>query len=101
MRKVQVICVIVLGLIASAAPAAQRRRGKPRPKPATVCGDPTATCRTSGMFEPYNLQFMLASDAVIFDTEDFYAVILKSVRDVSKGNDCNVFIPESERLDAQ
>jgi hypothetical protein len=86
---------------AASAPAAQRRRGKPRPKPATVCGDPTATCRTTVEFQPHQLPFLLASNAVIYDTEEFYAVILKSVRDDSGGQNCEVFVPESERLEAQ
>ena len=38
---------------------------------------------------------------MIYETELFYAVVLKSVRDASKGSDCNVFVPESERLEAQ
>jgi len=37
--------------------------------------------------------------AVIYDTELFYAVILKSVGQGE--NDCDVFVPEPERLEAQ
>jgi hypothetical protein len=102
MRKAGVIVLLFCMLaLAATVPASQRRRGKPKPKPATVCGDPTATCRTSVEFQPYQLPFLLASNAVIYDTEQFYAVILKSVRDESNGNDCNVFIPEAERIEAQ
>ena len=96
-----VIALCLLLALASSATAAQRRRGKPKPKPATVCGDPTATCRTTVTFEPHQLPFLLASNAVIYDTEEFYAVILKSVRDESKGGDCNIFVPEAERIEAQ
>ena len=66
-----------------------------------LCPDPTVACRTSVEFQPYNLQFRVPENAVIYETEPFYAVILKSVRDPSKRNDCNVFVPEAERLEAQ
>jgi hypothetical protein len=39
------------------------------------------------------------ANSVIFDTELFYAIILKSVN-VTDDN-CNVFVPETERLQAQ
>jgi hypothetical protein len=38
-------------------------------------------------------------NSVIFDTELFYAVILKSV--TANEDDCTTFIPETERLAAQ
>jgi hypothetical protein len=97
MRKA-VTLVIVLCLCALATPAAQRR-GKPRY--ARVCGDPTAACRTTVTFQPYNIEFLVPSNAVIYETELFYAVMLKSVADETKGSDCNVFVPETERLEAQ
>jgi hypothetical protein len=99
MRKTGVFGIVLCLLLAASAPAAQRRRGKPRPKPATVCGDPTATCRTTVTFEPYNLPFLLPSNAVIYDTEEFYAVILKSIRDDKL--DGTIFVPETERIEAQ
>jgi hypothetical protein len=45
------------------------------------------------------LQFRVPASSVIFDTELFYAIILKSVP-ASEG-DCNAFVPETERLEAQ
>jgi hypothetical protein len=50
-------------------------------------------------FQPNDLQFRVPENAVIFDTELFYAVILKSMK--TSDYDCNVFVPESERLQAQ
>ena len=66
---------------------------------ASVCGNPTVQCRTIATFEPYALPFRVAENAVIVDTELFYAVILKSAG-VSE-EDCDVFVPEGERLQAQ
>ena len=105
MSRYKVGCAVIpvlIAMLASVYPCvavsiSQRRRAKPRP--AAVCGDPTATCRTTYEFKPHQLPFMLPSNAVIFETEQFYAVILKSVRDTRQ--DCTVFVPEPERLRAQ
>jgi hypothetical protein len=102
MRKARLVCVILLGLLAcgptSGGAAAQRGR---RPRPAAVCPDPTVRCRSSVEFQPYQLPFVVPANGVMWETEQFYAVILKSVRDPSNGGDCNVFIPEAEREAAQ
>ena len=99
MRKSQVVCVVLFGLIACGASASAQHRAKPRS--AILCPDPAVACRTSVEFQPYQLPFRVPADAVIYETEMFYAVILKSVRDASKGGDCNVFVPETDRLAAQ
>ena len=99
MRKAQVVCVVLFGLMTVGASASAQRRAKPRS--AILCPDPTVSCPTSVEFKPYQLPFRVPADAVIYETEPFYAVILKSVRDASKGADCNVFVPETERLAAQ
>lgn len=76
--------------------AAQKRRpGRHR----SICGDPTASCKTSATFQPYDLPFRLPANAVIWDTDLFYAVVLKSVSVPS--DNCDIFTPESERLAAQ
>jgi hypothetical protein len=105
MRKTELVCILLLGLLAGGfAPggiaSAQRKRVARRL--ATVCGDPSVRCRTSVEFEPHQLPFEVPPRAVIYESEKFYAVILKSVRD--KTMDCtqtNLFIPEVERLEAQ
>jgi hypothetical protein len=70
-----------------------------RAKRGTICGNPQAVCKTSGDFQPNELPFRLPKNSVIFDTELFYAVILKTVTD--NDNNCDVFVPETERLEAQ
>lgn len=64
-----------------------------------ICGNPKAPCKTSIPFEPNDLPFLVPKKSVIVDTELFYAVILKSLP--TKEEDCEVFIPETERLAAQ
>jgi hypothetical protein len=66
---------------------------------ASVCGNPKVACKTASTFQPNDLPFRVPENAVIFDTELFYAVVLKSVP--AKDEDCNTFVPETERLAAQ
>jgi hypothetical protein len=100
MRQAQPLCFVLFLLLACGA-SATAQRGRATPRLARICPDPTARCRTSVEFQPYHLPFAVPADAVIWETEKFYAVILKSVRDESHGADCNVFVPEAERLAAQ
>ncbi|HEX8285842.1 MAG TPA: hypothetical protein VF588_20965 [Pyrinomonadaceae bacterium] len=92
------VITVFLGLLVAGGAAAQRRRA---PRPAAVCGDPTVRCRTTIEFQPHQLPFVVPADAAIWETEQFYAVILKSVRDRAKGMNCDVFVPEDERTAAQ
>src|SRR2546421_10509672 len=97
--RIAVLALIITttGLIFFAgAISAQKRRPV---RHASICGDPTAKCKTSATFQPYDLPFRLPENAVIYDTELFYAVILKSIR--GDEDDCNIFIPEDERLRTQ
>ncbi|HXM34054.1 MAG TPA: hypothetical protein VN920_02615 [Pyrinomonadaceae bacterium] len=88
------VAVIALGLAANAN--AQRRKGV---RHLSICGNPSAPCKTSATFQPNDLPFRVPKNAVIYDTELFYAIILKSVG--TSEDDCDVFVPESERLAAQ
>jgi hypothetical protein len=102
MRKAQLVCVVSLVLLASGLTprGVHAQRGKNIPKrPAAVCPDPTVRCQTSVEFGPHQLPFRVPRNSVIFETEKFYAVILKSARD--KTQDCTGFVPEAERLEAQ
>jgi hypothetical protein len=102
MLQARLFFAVLLGLSAAGLPArvgAAAQRGRKAPRPAALCPDPTVRCRTSVEFEPHQLPFMVPRNAVIFETEKFYAVILKSAPD--KTQDCTGFFPESERLEAQ
>lgn len=89
------IALVIVGCCAISAPAQRRRPAKH----ASVCGNPTLPCKTVATFQPNDLPFRVPKNAVIFDTELFYAVILKTVgRDE---NDCDVFVSEVERLRTQ
>ncbi len=71
-----------------------------RPVPASaIAHNPLVPCKTSATFQPYDLPFRVPKSAVIFDTELFYAIVLQSVG--AGETDCDVVVPESERLAAQ
>ena len=110
MRQARFVFVVALlapafGLTLVGGAAAQRRgalaqrRGAPPRRTPAVCGDPQARCRTTVEFEPHQLPFELSPTAVIFETEKFYMVVLKSARRVT--GDCATPIPEDERVEAQ
>ena len=63
-----------------------------------VCGDPTVRCSGGQNFSVHDLQFRIPRNAVIWESEMFYAIILRSVR---SGENCETHVPESERLEAQ
>jgi hypothetical protein len=65
----------------------------------TICGDPNANCKTNATFEPHDLPFRVPASGTIYDTDLFYAIVLKSNN--VPADDCNKFVPERERLAAQ
>jgi len=64
-----------------------------------ICGNPNVPCRTSATFPPNDLPFRIPTKTNIYDTDLFYAVILKSVS--VPDENCDTFVPESDRLAAQ
>jgi hypothetical protein len=95
--------LILVALIAGVGfalipPAAQAQTSR-RPTRAIICGNPKLACKTTVSFEANDLPFHVPQNAVIIDTELFYAVILKSL--TAAEDDCKVFVPETERLAAQ
>ena len=89
---------LVCLLFACVGAGAQRRAARPTARGA-VCGDPTATCKTSYEFQAHDLPFRIPARAVIWESEPFYAVILQSVK--AGNDDCQKFVPETERQTAQ
>ena len=77
---------------------AQSRTTRKRPR-GSVCGNPKLPCRTSATFQSNDLPFRVPENSVIWDTELFYAVILKTL--TSTEDNCDVFVSESERLQTQ
>ena len=91
-----IVAIGTLCIFSSYAAAQKTRRPS---RHASVCGDPTAPCKTSFPFQPYDLPFRVPKDSVIYDTELFYAIVLKRVH--VSAETCDKFISENERLGAE
>ena len=95
----EVFAVLICALVTSVSATnttAQRRKPVKHP---SVCGNPNISCPSALTFQPYALPFRMPQGSVIYDTEFFYAVVLKSVS--TANNNCDNYIPEPERLAAQ
>src|SRR5258708_2544086 len=99
-KKAMVLAVVLSSLALSVSVAAgQSHASRQRARRASICDNPKVACKTSSTFQPYDLPFRVPKNSVIFDTDLFYAIILKSVP--ADEGDCNVFVPEADRLAAQ
>jgi hypothetical protein len=97
-RFVQLAVMLAIAAFVVPTLAGQSHVRRPT-RHAAVCGNPKLACKTSVTFEPHDLPFRVPRNAVILDTVPFYAIMLKSM-DVNPDN-CEGFVPESERLAAQ
>jgi len=78
-------------------------RGSPLlQSPAEVCGNPSVKCPTSFPFAPQDLPFVIKGKVEFreYESNYFYAVILKSVKAEKDGGEC-AFVPEEERVGVQ
>lgn len=93
------LCVVATGASVLNHSRQRAPRRKIAPRFAALCFDPTVKCNTSADFEPNDLPFQVRPDGVIVESEFFYAVILKSLKVAD--DDCETFVSEAERLQAQ
>lgn len=102
MRSRFILVAVAIGLLSATVfvegAAAQSRVTRKRPR-GSICGNPKIACKTTATFNPNDLPFRVPKDSVIFDTELFYAIVLKSV--TAREDDCDTFVPETERLQTQ
>ena len=71
-----------------------------RPRYGKICGNPNLKCVGTEDFQPWELTFGIPKNAVIYESELFYAVILKSVK-LKNPDDCTSAIAETDRLATQ
>src|SRR4029434_8490934 len=95
-RKIVLATLVSVILTSASTTMAQKRKPAKHP---SVCGNPNLTCPSEIQLDPYALPFRFPKNGVIYETELFYAVILRSVS--SAPDSCDNFIPEPERLAAQ
>lgn len=95
MKLLLAFAVFGLFFICAGQVEAQNRRQTAVGK---ICGNPNVRCKTSTDFEVWDLPFEVPRNGVIWESEPFYVVMLKSVR---AGDDCTGFVSEADRLAAQ
>jgi hypothetical protein len=86
---------LAMGFLTSTMSAQKRRPARH----GVICGNPTVPCKTSVQFPANDLPFRIPANTNVYDTDLFYAVVLKSLT-VANDN-CDTFIPERDRLAAQ
>ena len=96
--RVTVIALIACATLSFGAGPTSAQKRKPV-RHGVICGDPTIPCKTSVTFPANHLPFRVPSTANIYDTDLFYAVVLKSMN--VPDDNCDRFIPETDRLAAQ
>lgn len=95
MKLMTISIALLAGLLANPVPIKAQVTG-------TACHNPTSRCPSSYSFAPYQLPFTIHGKLIYgktYKSQQFYAVILKSVKATSDP-DCS-FIDESERLKEQ
>ena len=79
--------------------------GQKASKQGKICGNPNIKCKTDKtLFEPNEIPFETSRNFVIFESQTFYAIILKSkkVSDIfADNNGCRNISSEEERLNVQ
>src|SRR3984893_7822510 len=103
MIRSKILAIMLVGSLvavtALALAANAHAQSRQRVRHLSICGNPSVPCKTSATFQPNDLPFRVPKNAVIYDTELFYVIILKSV--ATSEDDCDIFVPESERLNVQ
>ncbi len=98
-RSVVAVISLALAMLSAFSVNTNAQRRRQPVKHLAICGNPNFSCPSVITFEPHVLPFRMPANAVIYDTDLFYGVILRSV--VSPADSCDNFIPEPERLAAQ
>ena len=93
--KTILLLVGLLGLLSLGVHAQKKtRKGK-------VCGDPTVACKGAENFQPHDLVFDTGKNFVIFESEPFYGIVLKSVKLPDFGDCEKPSFKEAERKEIQ
>jgi hypothetical protein len=97
--KRSTILLIVVMCALSVVGFGQKRPAKQRY--GKVCGDPTVKCKGGENFQPGDLPFDTGRNFVIYESEQFYGIVLKSTKLPDFGDCANPSFKESERSEIQ
>lgn len=103
MRTKTMIVLVLSFLIFSSAYG--QKTSKQKVVQGNVCGNPNVKCNTDGdYFAPFEIQFELPKNYIVYESKPFYAIILKShiVKDIyDESKNCKEAATEEERLATQ
>ena len=92
--SVAVAVVLLFGAMFEVSAQQKAKLGK-------VCGDPTVTCKGIDNFQPFDLPFEMGKNSVIYESERFYGIVLKSTKMDGWGDCENPSFDEADRLPVQ
>ena len=102
--KTNLIMLFAICLISTGTIFGQGSK-KQKVVPGKICGNPSIKCKSNeSVFADWDIQFELPDNYVIYESETFYAVILKSqkINDRFGGEKtCQPVVTETERSDIQ
>lgn len=101
MKKI-LICLAVFSVCLAFAPNGHAQKRKPKVVLGKVCGNPNIKCKSGDyIFGKHELPFEVPSrNVVIYESEPFYAIVLKSYKTKDYTN-CENAISERDRLEIQ
>ena len=97
--KIRTILLLVFIAGLSFTAFGQKRKAKVRY--GKVCGDPTVKCKGADNFQAGDLPFDTGKNFVIYESEPFYGIVLKSVKLADFGDCQKPSFKESERVAMQ
>ncbi len=93
--KITLLLIGLLGLL-TVGTSAQKKTLKGK-----ICGDPTVACKDGENFRPYDLAFDTGKNYVIYESQPFYGIVLKSVKLPDFGDCEKPSFKEDERKEIQ
>ena len=92
--------ILLLFLIAALTVTAFGQK-KAKVRYGKICGDPTINCKGGDNFQAWDLPFDTGKNFVIYESEPFYGIVLKSVKLKDFGDCQKPSFNESERAKIQ
>ena len=90
------LLLLLIMLVAAFVVSAQKKA-----KLGKVCGDPTVMCKSAENFQAFDIPFDTGKNFVIYESEKFYGIVLKSVKLTDFGDCSKPSFAETERIEIQ
>ncbi|MEO6654722.1 MAG: hypothetical protein ABIO36_01425 [Pyrinomonadaceae bacterium] len=95
MKRILLLSIVGIILLSLSAQAQKKS------KSGKICGDPTAPCKSRESFQEFDLAFDQGRNFVIYESDWFYGIVLKSAKLKDWGDCASPSFGEAERLSIQ